>query len=93
VSEDCKDIITKLLVKDPKKRLGSETDSLEILAHPWFQGLDLNSLLAKQLRPPLVPDIAEGKWEKNFDEEFIAEKIRMSEFNPVKVDVERLKMF
>jgi serine/threonine protein kinase len=40
VTDDAKDFISKLLTKDPKKRLGSSGESTEVLAHPWFNGLD-----------------------------------------------------
>jgi serine/threonine protein kinase len=37
LGEDAIDLCTKLLVKDPKNRLGSgESDALEIKNHPWF---------------------------------------------------------
>jgi len=34
VSDLAKDLITKILVKDPKKRLNAE----QILSHPWMNG-------------------------------------------------------
>ena len=40
ISDECKDFITKLLEKDPKKRLGSQNDIEEVLAHPWLESLD-----------------------------------------------------
>jgi serum/glucocorticoid-regulated kinase 2 len=36
MSEACKDFITKLLQKDPTKRLGSQGGLQEILSHPWL---------------------------------------------------------
>lgn len=32
VSEECKDLISKMLVRDPKKRLSA----VQVLDHPWF---------------------------------------------------------
>lgn len=36
MSDECKDLITKLLEKDPANRLGTNGGIEEILAHPWF---------------------------------------------------------
>jgi serum/glucocorticoid-regulated kinase 2 len=93
ISENAQDLITKLLVKDQTKRIGSQADSLEILSHPWFADLDISRLLERKLKAPFVPEVADGKWEKNFDDDFINEKIRESDINPVKVNFESLKDF
>lgn len=47
------DLLQKLLVSDPEKRLGSK-DIKEILNHPWFDGIDEN-----HLQPPFIPSISE----------------------------------
>lgn len=36
ISEEAKDLIRKLLVKNPKQRLGAVGGGDEILAHPWY---------------------------------------------------------
>lgn len=36
LSVEAKDIIIKLLIRDPKKRLGCKEDAKEIKNHPWF---------------------------------------------------------
>jgi excinuclease UvrABC nuclease subunit len=46
-----------LLEKDKTKRMGSKCDIDEILAHPFFKGLDIEKLLAKKLTPPYNPQI------------------------------------
>lgn len=38
ISEECKDLLTKLLLKDPKKRISLDN----VLKHKWFNGIDLN---------------------------------------------------
>jgi serine/threonine protein kinase len=40
ISEEARDIIFKLLNKNPKKRLGYYSDFKEILLHPWFKEID-----------------------------------------------------
>lgn len=36
MSEECKDLLSGLLTKDPKKRLGYEDDYTEVKSHPFF---------------------------------------------------------
>lgn len=36
ISDDCKDLVRKLLVKNPEQRLGSKNDADMIKDHPWF---------------------------------------------------------
>lgn len=59
MSEDAKDIITKLLIKNKKKRLGSKDDIKEILAHPFFSDINIDKLLRKELEPPYKPELGE----------------------------------
>ena len=90
VTDECKDVITRLLDKNQATRLGCKQDSLEILAHPWFKEIDVSQLLAKQIKAPFVPEVSENKWEQNFDEEFTSEEVRRSDLNPKTVDVSAL---
>ena len=54
-SNEVKDLITKLLSKDPKKRLGRQGGADEILAHPFFASLDTAKLERIELDPPYKP--------------------------------------
>ncbi|KAF9613265.1 hypothetical protein IFM89_006764 [Coptis chinensis] len=47
------DLISKLLVKSPKKRFGSIKGSVEIKRHEFFKGV--NWALIRSVRPPEVP--------------------------------------
>ncbi|KAI4335765.1 hypothetical protein L6164_014376 [Bauhinia variegata] len=47
------DLISKLLVKNPKKRIGSCMGSVEIKRHEFFKGV--NWALIRSVRPPEVP--------------------------------------
>lgn len=49
VSEDAKDLISKLLEKDKMKRLGRKCDLDEILDHPWFKNINKDQLLKKEI--------------------------------------------
>lgn len=69
VSKVAQDLINKLLVKDMEKRLGSKNDIDEVLAHPWFKGIDKEKILSKEIEPPFKPQIANGKYDtSNFDD-------------------------
>jgi len=60
VSTDAWDLITGLLAKDPKQRIGSfKKGDRDILQHPWFEGLDSSELRAKHIEAPWAPEIAE----------------------------------
>ena len=55
IPEEAKDLIKKILVKDPSKRLGAgesgtEYDISHLKSHPFFKGINWNNLL--NLNPP-----------------------------------------
>ncbi|KAF0920400.1 hypothetical protein E2562_034854 [Oryza meyeriana var. granulata] len=47
------DLMSQLLAKNPKKRLGSTMGSAEMKRHPFFKGV--NWALVRSVRPPEVP--------------------------------------
>ncbi|KXZ43472.1 hypothetical protein GPECTOR_89g492 [Gonium pectorale] len=53
VSDECRDLIEKLLVKDVPRRLGTRAGANEIKAHPWFKSI--NWALLRNEAPPYVP--------------------------------------
>lgn len=53
ISDECRDLIEKLLVKDVAKRLGSKSGAEEVKAHPFFKGI--NWALLRNDPPPYVP--------------------------------------
>jgi serine/threonine protein kinase len=52
LSKDCLDLLNKLLVKDPRKRLGSVCGIRDIKAHPWFKGVDWKAVASREVKPP-----------------------------------------
>ncbi|XP_023193943.1 serine/threonine-protein kinase N2-like isoform X2 [Xiphophorus maculatus] len=71
LSPQSKSLIQQLLQKNPDRRLGSgKDDAAEIKRHKFFQGMDWDALLAKQLKPPFLPTISAPLDVSNFDEEF-----------------------
>ena len=57
MSEELKDIITKLLERDSKKRLGSVNDADDLVNHPWFADIDWKALMDRQMPSPFLPDM------------------------------------
>nr|AML77886.1 putative LOV domain-containing protein [Eremosphaera viridis] len=53
VSDDCKDLISALLVRDPAERLGTKNGADDIKAHPWFAGVKW--ALLRHETPPFIP--------------------------------------
>ncbi|XP_048708657.1 ribosomal protein S6 kinase alpha-5 isoform X4 [Lepidochelys kempii] len=66
-----KDVIQRLLVKDPKKRLGCGPGGAgEIRQHPFFQKINWDDLAAKKIPAPFKPVIRDELDVSNFAEEF-----------------------
>jgi serine/threonine protein kinase len=71
VSDEGRDFISKLLVKDPSRRLGFASIE-EIKQHAWFDGIDWDNLDA--LPPPFVPAL-----ESSSDTRYFADRSRTFE--------------
>ncbi|XP_030896306.1 ribosomal protein S6 kinase alpha-5 isoform X2 [Mirounga leonina] len=66
-----KDLIQRLLMKDPKKRLGcGPRDADEIKEHLFFQKINWDDLAAKKVLAPFKPVIRDELDVSNFAEEF-----------------------
>lgn len=58
VTETARSIISELLVRDPKKRLGAgKDDAAEIMRHPFFESIDWVKLYNKEYKPPYTPSV------------------------------------
>ena len=56
-SVEVRDLVTKLLVKDPAQRLGSVNHGYDIIKHRWFKGIDLSKARLKQIPAPWAPNV------------------------------------
>lgn len=54
-SDEVVDIISQLLKKAKEERLGASGDAAEILAHPWFNDIDMTALENFELPAPFLP--------------------------------------
>jgi serum/glucocorticoid-regulated kinase 2 len=67
-----KDLLTKLLNRDPTQRLGAN-GSAEIKAHPFFHAIDWLKLLMRKYDPAFRPSVVDALDTANFDPEFTSE--------------------
>ncbi|KAH7246501.1 kinase-like domain-containing protein [Fusarium tricinctum] len=67
-----KDLLTKLLNRNPEERLGAN-GSAEIKAHPFFHAIDWRKLLQRKYEPTFKPSVADALDTANFDPEFTSE--------------------
>ena len=65
-SEEFKYLLTKLLDKDPKKRIGINNDKSDLKSHKFFDDINWEDLAMKKISPPL--DLLNIKKEYNLYE-------------------------
>lgn len=71
LSDECKDLVSKLLQKNPENRLGNgPNDAEDIIKHPWFQGMNWDKLVLRKVKPPFVPKLKEKTDLNYFAKEF-----------------------
>ncbi|KAK0660494.1 putative serine/threonine-protein kinase [Cercophora samala] len=69
---DAKDLLIRLLRKDPAKRLGSNMpkDLETIKKHRFFRKINWKALQAREVEPPIQPYISDPELAENFSAEF-----------------------
>lgn len=76
VSDEAKDLITKMLEKDRKLRLGQDNGVEDILGHPWFADLDIKKIIAKEIEAPHIPKVrSENELKKEAPKAAVEESI------------------
>lgn len=72
LSADAKDLLTRLLRKEPKKRLGANMpkDMQIIKSHRFFRKIDWRQLEKRELEPPIKPLITDPELAENFSADF-----------------------
>ena len=76
INQDAKDLIQKLLIVNPSKRIGFGPNGAEdIKNHPFFQGIDWDLLEAKKIKPPFIPKLKNDTDLRYFDNMFTDEPI------------------
>ena len=71
LSKEAVDLLTKLFIKDPEKRLGSGPNGLnDIKSHPFFASINWESILEKKIKPPFTPKLRSETDTRYIDPEF-----------------------
>jgi hypothetical protein len=73
MTADAFDLCSKMLHREPTQRLGYR-GAAEIMAHPFFAGLDWDRLSQKEIRPPWVPTVSDETDTRNIAKEFVNEQ-------------------
>uniref|UniRef100_S4RTA2 non-specific serine/threonine protein kinase n=1 Tax=Petromyzon marinus TaxID=7757 RepID=S4RTA2_PETMA len=79
LSNDARALLSGLLKKDPKQRLGGGVDDAkEIMRHSFFAGIIWQDVYDRKMTPPFKPQVASETDTRYFDEEFTAQTITIT---------------
>ncbi|KAI8615398.1 kinase-like domain-containing protein [Chytriomyces sp. MP71] len=85
LSDEVRDLLGKMLDRDPSKRLGSN-GAEDIKRHPFFAQINWQRLNARKYRPTFRPEVSRAQKNaadtSNFDEEFTSEAPQDSYVDP-----------
>eukprot|EP00929_Paragymnodinium_shiwhaense_P080307 TRINITY_DN4186_c0_g2_i1.p1 TRINITY_DN4186_c0_g2~~TRINITY_DN4186_c0_g2_i1.p1 ORF type:complete len:348 (+),score=90.77 TRINITY_DN4186_c0_g2_i1:163-1206(+) len=80
VTPVAKEMLMKMLDRDPNRRLGGGPgDGLEVQSHPFFSTISFNDMLNKRIPPPFKPAVGSGSDPKYVDKEFLDMNVANSE--------------
>ena len=79
VGKTARDLIEKLFVSNPKKRLGYNSAD-EVKKHPFFNGVDFDKVLNKEYKPPFIPKLKDDTDLRYFDENFTQLNVENEKF-------------
>ncbi|KAL2105150.1 hypothetical protein VUR80DRAFT_8922 [Thermomyces stellatus] len=82
ISNLCKSLIRKLLIKDESRRLGARAGASDIKAHPFFRTTQW--ALIRHMNPPIVPNSGSGVDTVNFRNVKESESVDISGSKPMK---------
>ena len=79
LSPEAKDVLSKLLDKNPSTRLGGGTgDGKDVMSHPFFASIDFEKLYRRELPAPFKPKVKDDMDVSNFDTMFTSEPAQVS---------------
>ncbi|KAI8905694.1 kinase-like protein [Powellomyces hirtus] len=68
LSSEGENLLRRLLERDVRKRIGCGTMGVEeIEAHPWFRGIDWDTVQRMKYQPTFVPDPNQANFDPTFD--------------------------
>lgn len=69
MSPTARALIRRLLIKDPRRRLGAQRGAwIELRPHPFFNGLDWEHVKARKVTAPYAPPVSGETGVENFEE-------------------------
>ena len=77
-SDELKDLLTKMLNKEPEKRIGIINDKSDLKNHEFFKDINWEDIALKKIKPPM--DIVNDRELDNFNE-----KVIFNDINPEKI--------
>lgn len=79
ISKNAKSLLSGLLVKAPRSRLGGgPDDAKEIMVHPFFLNINWQMLLKREIEPPFKPQVTSDTDTRYFDQEFTGETVELT---------------
>ena len=79
MSDNARDLLTGLLVKEPARRLGGGPEGAkDIMRHVFFETIDWTALQEKKIAPPFKPQVLNETDTRNFDIEFTGESVELT---------------
>lgn len=76
LSEEAQSLLSGLLTRNVDERLGSgPADGEELREHPFFDGLDWDALLAKEITPAFLPVVSGVEDTGQIDPVFLQEQV------------------
>lgn len=70
IGSSARDLIIKLLQKQPSRRLGYNRDAEELKRHKFFKDIDWNALKNKRYKAPMIPHVKDKYDCSQFSDEF-----------------------
>ncbi|XP_039247785.1 RAC-gamma serine/threonine-protein kinase-like [Styela clava] len=79
LSGDGRSLLSGLLCKDPRRRLGSSAaDATEVMGHTFFSRINWKDLYDRKIPPPFKPQVQSATDTRYFDEEFTAQPVELT---------------
>lgn len=79
ISIEARTLLSGLLAKVPKERLGGGPEDVkDITAHPFFASINWKDLENKKITPPFKPQVTSDTDTRYFDTEFTGESVELT---------------
>lgn len=79
ISNEARDMLGGLLIKDPSRRLGGgPNDAKDIMNHAFFSCINWTDLVQKKIPPPFKPQVTSDIDTRYFDSEFTGESVELT---------------